>query len=116
MVAGPPVRLRLKILGRKLDRAVASRAEQGLAELDDLAYRVPTGLWLSEQRAGALEGVAPARTVPGQCGNGSGEPVLVGVGHGLGSVADTGLGEEMIDVALYCGLADHQPVGDLQVR
>jgi hypothetical protein len=57
MVARPPVRLRLKILGRKLDRAVASRDEQGLAELDDLAYRVLTGLWLSEQRAGALEGV-----------------------------------------------------------
>jgi hypothetical protein len=57
MVARPPVRLRLKILGAKLDRAVASRDEQGLAELDDLAYRVLAVLWLSEQGAGALEGV-----------------------------------------------------------
>jgi|HubBroStandDraft_6_1064221.scaffolds.fasta_scaffold1212106_1 hypothetical protein len=47
------------------------------------------------------------RTVPGRCGDGSGEPVLVGVGDGLGSVADAGLGEEMIDMALYCGLADY---------
>ena len=38
MVARPPASLRLKILGGKLDRAVASRDEQGLAELDDLAY------------------------------------------------------------------------------
>ena len=58
---------------------------------------------------------APCRTVPGRCGDGSGEPVLVGVGDGLGSVADAGLGEEVIDVALYCGLADHQPPGDLYV-
>ncbi len=59
--------------------------------------------------------LAPCGTVPGRCGDGSGEPVLVGVGDGLGSVADAGLGEEMIDVAFYCGLADHQPAGDLYV-
>ncbi len=59
--------------------------------------------------------LAPCGTVPGGCGDGSGEPVLVGVGDGLGSVADAGLGEEMIDMALYRGLADHQPAGDLYV-
>ena len=42
--------------------------------------------------------------------------MLVGVGDGLGSVADAGLGEEMIDMALYRGLADYQPAGDLCVR
>jgi hypothetical protein len=59
--------------------------------------------------------LAPCGTVPGRCGNGSGKPVLVGVGDGLGSVADAGLGEEMIDVALHRDLADHEPVGDLSV-
>src|ERR1039457_5564963 len=49
--------------------------------------------------------LARCGTVPG-----SGKPVLVGVGDGLGSLADAGLGEDMIDVALYCGLADHQLV------
>ena len=53
------------------------------------------------------------RDGPGTLRDGSGEPVLVGVGDGLGSVADAGLGEEMIDVALDCGLADREPVGDL---
>ena len=37
-LTGIQVRLRLKILGGKLDCAVARRDEQGLAELDDLAY------------------------------------------------------------------------------
>ena len=58
--------------------------------------------------------LGPGGTVPGRC-DGSGEPVLVGVGDGLGSVADAGFGEEVIDVAFYCGLADHQPAGDLYV-
>ena len=59
--------------------------------------------------------LAPCRTVLGHSGDGSGEPVLVCVGDGLGSVADAGLGEEVVDVAFYCGLADHQPAGDLYV-
>jgi hypothetical protein len=45
-----------------------------------------------------------------------GEPVMVGVGDGLGAVADACFGEEMVDVAFYRGLADHEPVGDLVVR
>jgi hypothetical protein len=57
----------------------------------------------------------PLQDGPGTLRGGSGEPVLVGVGDGLGSVADAGLGEEVIDVAFYCGLADHQPAGDLYV-
>ena len=68
---------------------------------------------MSTSRSRQLLG--PCGTVPGRCGDGSGEPVLVGVGDGLGSVADAGFGEEVIDVAFYCGLADHQPAGDLYV-
>src|SRR6266581_9557241 len=65
--------------------------------------------WGTRAGRGRTNGGGRAATV-------SGEPVLVGVGDGLGSVADAGLGEEMIDMALYCGLADHQPTGDLYVR
>jgi hypothetical protein len=46
----------------------------------------------------------------------SGESVLVGVGDGLGPVANAGLGEEVVDVALDGGFADDQLAGDLGVR
>lgn len=45
----------------------------------------------------------------------SGEPVLVGIGD-LGPVANAGLGEEVVDVALYGGFAEDESVGDLRVR
>ena len=54
--------------------------------------------------------------VQGRCGNGSGKPVVVGVGNGLGAVADACFGEQVIDVAFDRGLAHHEPVGDLGVR
>jgi hypothetical protein len=46
----------------------------------------------------------------------SGEAVLVGVGDCLGAVANAGLGEEVVDVALDGGFADDQLAGDLGVR
>ena len=79
--------------------------------------KLPPGHQLSRRALGvafcSCQPLAPCGMVPGRCVEGSGEPVLVGVGDGLCSVADAGLGEEMIDVAFYCGLADHQPPGDL---
>src|SRR4051794_13439668 len=41
--------------------------------------------------------------------------MLVGVGDRLGSVADSGLGEEMVDVSLDGGFVDEEPFGDLSV-
>src|SRR6185437_9271642 len=45
-----------------------------------------------------------------------GEPVPVRVADRLRAVANPGLGEEVVDVALHGRLADEEPRGDLAVR
>lgn len=50
--------------------------------------------------------------VPG----GDGQVMLVRVGHRLGPVAGSDLGEQMVDVRLDGAIADYQPCRDLSVR